>query len=429
MHKPASTNVPPAPGRVGRVRWIVLFLIFLATTINYLDRQVLGILAPTLRDVIGWDHQEYGDITAAFTWAYAVGLLVLGGVIDRIGTRMGYAVSIIWWSIAAMLHALARTPLGFGIARFTLGLGEAGNFPTAIKAVAEWFPKKERAFATGIFNAGTNVGAVIAPLVVPVLAINFGWQWAFILTGAVGFLWVIAWLSYYRTPDKHPAVSDAELAYIHSDPAEPVTRIAWRRLFPHRQTWAFAAAKFMTDPIWWFYLFWLPLFLDERHGVTLTGLAAPLVVIYIVADIGSIGGGYLSAAFVKRGWSLNRARKTAMLICALCVVPTAFTPLVDSLWGAVALVSLAAAAHQGWSANVFTLTSDLFPRRAVGSVVGIGGFAGSMGGVLFQMAVGRYLEWSASNYVPVFLVCGFAYVAALVVVHRLVPKLEPVADA
>lgn len=408
---------------------MILALIFLATTINYLDRQVLGILAPTLRDVIGWDHQEYGDITAAFTWAYAIGLLVLGGVIDKIGTRMGYALSIIWWSIAAMLHALARTPLGFGIARFTLGLGEAGNFPTAIKSVAEWFPKKERAFATGIFNAGSNVGAVIAPVVVPILAINFGWQWAFILTGAVGFIWVVLWLAYYRTPDQHPKVSAAELAYINSDPAEPVTKIAWRRLLPHRQTWAFALGKFMTDPIWWFYLFWLPLFLDERHGVTLTGLAAPLVVIYLVADIGSIGGGYLSAFFIKRGWSLNKARKGAMLICALCVVPTVFTPLVDSMWGAVALVSLAAAAHQGWSANIFTLTSDLFPKRAVGSVVGIGGFAGSMGGVLFQMVVGRYLEWSGSNYVPVFIVCGLTYLVALLFIQFLVPRLEPVADA
>lgn len=419
-------QLTPSSGKgVGNVRWIILTLIFFATTINYLDRQVLGILAPTLRDEIGWSESEYGLITAAFTYAYAMGLLLFGRFVDRIGTRLGYLVSIVWWSIAAMLHAVARTPLGFGLARFTLGLGESGNFPTAIKAVSEWFPKKERAFATGIFNAGTNVGAVIAPLVVPFLAIEFGWQWAFIVTGAVGFIWVFFWWAFYRTPDRHPRVSAAEKAYIFSDPPEPAAKIPWGRLLPHRQTWAFAVAKFMTDPIWWFYLFWLPLFLDTQHGITLRGLALPLIIIYVVADVGSIGGGYLSAAFMKRGWSLNRARKAAMLVCALCVVPTALTPWVDSVWTAVALVSLAAAAHQGWSANVFTLTSDMFPRRAVGSVVGIGGFAGAMGGVLFQTAVGFYLEYSGNNYVPVFLVCGLAYVSALFFVHRLVPNLTP----
>lgn len=322
-----------------------------------------------------------------------------------------------------MGHALARSAFGFGIARFALGLGEAGNFPAAIKTAAEWFPKKERALATGIFNSGSNVGAIVAPLTVPWIALNYGWQWAFIITGSIGFVWLAFWLALYRRPEEHPRLSKAELAYIQSDPAEPVTKIPWLRLLPHRQTWAFAAGKFLTDPVWWFFLFWLPKFLNENHGLTLTGLGIPLVIIYVAADFGSIGGGYLSSVLIKRGWSVNAGRKTAMLICALCVVPIIFAVRASNLWVAVALISLATAAHQGWSANLFTLVSDMFPRRVVGSVVGIGGFAGSISGMLIATITGLLLQWTGS-YVPIFIFASSAYLFALLVIQLLVPRLE-----
>lgn len=414
------------PGKGARLRWGICALLFFGTTINYLDRQVLGILAPTLQGEIGWNEVQYGYIVSAFTAAYALGFLVVGRFIDRVGTRIGYATAIVGWSLAAMSHALARTPLGFGIARFGLGLGESGNFPAAVKATAEWFPKRERAFATGIFNAGSNVGAIAAPLLVPWLTLTYGWYEAFIVTGAIGFVFVVVWWLFYRTPEEHPKLSPQELAYIRQDPAEPSTSsMAWGRLLGHRQTWAFAIGKFMTDAVWWFYLFWLPKFLSAEHGVTLTGLAAPLIVIYLVADGGSVAGGWLQNLLSKRGWSMNAARKTAMLVCALCVVPTALTGFADSVWMAVAFVALAAAAHQGWSANLFTLTSDLFPRRAVSSVVGIGGFAGALGGVLFQTGTGAFLQSSGANYTPVFVVCGLTYVTALAIIHLLVPRLQP----
>jgi ACS family hexuronate transporter-like MFS transporter len=411
---------------------------------------VIGILKPTLVTEFGWqDERIYAAIVFSFQLAYAIGLLLAGRVMDRLGTRRGFTIAVVVWSIAAVGHAMAdwfpwmKLPTlnldattgfsivmlsgaaaGFALMRFLLGLGEAGNFPASIKTVAEWFPKKERALATGIFNSGTNVGALVTPLVVPWITLQWGWQWAFIATGLTGFLWIIWWGKLYSEPEKHPRLSEAEFAHIRSDPSEPVVSIPWGRLFPHRQTWAFSIGKFMTDPIWWLYLFWIPDFLNRNHGLDLKSIGLPLVVIYLVADVGSIGGGWLSSSLIKRGWTVNSARKTAMLVCALSVVPIMAAAKASNLWVAVALVSLAAAAHQGWSANLFTLVSDTFPRRAVGSVVGIGGMAGAVGGMLIALAVGEILQRTGS-YVPIFIIAGSAYLVALLIVHLLAPRLEP----
>lgn len=412
-------------GRIGRYRWVICALLFFATTINYVDRQIFGFLAPDLQRSIGWNEAQYGWIVTAFAAAYAISLLVMGRLMDWLGTRKGLSVAIIFWSLAAMGHAFARSAFGFGVARFALGLGEGGNFPAAIKTVAEWFPKKERALATGIFNSGSNLGPIIVPLTVPWIVSNYGWQAAFLVTGALGFVWLLFWLPLYRRPEEHPRLSQAELAHIKSDPPEPTTKISWSRLLPHRQTWAFAIGKFLTDPIWWFYLYWLAKFLDKNYGISLRELSLPVIVIYVVADVGSIGGGWLSSTLIKRGWTINKGRKTAMLICALCVVPVISAPFTTNLWVAVGLISLAAAAHQGWSANIFTLASDMFPRRAVGSVVGIGGMAGAVGGMLFSAATGYVLLWTSSNYVPIFIVCGSVYLLALLIIHLLVPRLAP----
>ena len=412
--------------RVGRYRWTICALLFFATTINYIDRQVLGILAPTLQRDLGWNEQQFGDIVSWFTIAYALGFLVVGRIMDRVGTRRGFAGAIVIWSIAAMAHAFARTAAGFSAARFALGLGESGNFPASLKTVAEWFPSRERAFATGIFNAGSNVGAILTPIIVPWIALRWGWRAAFIATGAIGFVWLVVWLLVYRSPEEHPKCSPAELAYIRSDPIDPVQPVSWAQLLRYRQTWAFALGKGLTDPIWWFYLFWLPKFLDARYGIKLAQLAAPLIVIYLLADVGSVFGGWLSGAFIKRGWSVNAGRKMTMLIAALLIVPTMFAPAATNMWVAVCVVGVAAAAHQWWSANIFTLPSDMFPGFAVGSVVGIGGFFGAAGGFLFQRATGWLLQRNGSNYTPIFLVCGLAYVTALLVIHLLVPRVERV---
>ena len=411
---------------IGRYRWVICALLFFATTINYIDRQVLGILATdeSFKRTIGWNEAQYGYVNTAFQAAYALGLLIIGNLMDRFGTRKGFSFAVGFWSVAAMCHALARSAFGFGVARFSLGLGEAGNFPASIKTVAEWFPKKERALATGIFNSGSNVGAIVAPLAVPWIVVNYGWQWAFIITGTLGFIWLAFWLMTYRRPEEHPKLSRAELAYIQSDPAEPTTKIPWARLIPHRQTWAFAIGKFLTDPIWWVYLFWLPKFLNTNYKLDITQIGLPLVVIYVSADVGSIGGGWLSGSLIKRGWTVNKSRKAAMLVCALAVVPIMFAAHASNLWVAVALVSLAAAAHQGWSANIFTMASDMFPRRAVGSVVGIGGMAGSVGGMLIATTVGLILQYTGS-YLPIFIIAGSAYVVALLIIHLLAPRLEP----
>ena len=423
--RPGYTR-PPAPERRIGYRWTICLLLFVATTINYVDRQVLGILAPTLSRDLGWTESQYGDIVSWFSLAYAIGFLGMGRLFDRIGILKGFTISIVAWSVAAMAHAFARTATGFSIARAALGLGESGNFPGAIKTVAEWFPKRERAFATGIFNAGTNAGAIITPLIVPWITLTFGWQWAFITTGALGFIWLAFWLAMYREPERHPSVSPTELALIRSDPEESSLAVPWIRLLGYRQTWAVVLGKFMTDPIWWFYLYWLPKFLDTQHGIKLGQVAAPLIVIYLVADVGSVFGGWLSSALIKRGWSVNRGRKVTMLIAALLIVPTMFAPRAGSLWVAVAIVSVAAAAHQWWSANVYTTASDMFPRRAVASVVGLAGFGGAMGGMLFQRATGRILEATGNDYTIIFIFAGLAYVSALLVIHVLAPRLAPV---
>ena len=425
MHSTTSNGVVVSAVAVGRYRWRICALLFAATTLNYIDRGVLGVLAPDLGHQFNWNEIEYSRIVMAFQVAYAIGLVGAGALIDRLGTRIGYAIAICIWSLAAMSHALAGSVLGFGIARFFLGLGEAGNFPAAIKTVAEWFPRRERAFATGLFNSGSNVGAIVAPAAVPIIAVTWGWQAAFLFTGVLSAAWLVTWLVVYRPSTQHPKLFSQELAHIQSDPDEPIARLPWAQLLRHRQAWAFVVAKFLTDPIWWFFLFWLPKFLNQEYGLTLTALGPPLIAIYLLADIGSIGGGWIAGRFIKRGWSVNRARKSAMFLCALSVVPIVFASSAASLWVAVALIGLATAGHQGWSANVFTLTSDLFPRNAVASVVGLGGFAGAAGGALFSTYVGSLLQ-ATGSYVPVFIVAGSVYLVALAVVHWLVPRLEPV---
>lgn len=414
--------------KVGSFRWTICALLFLATTINYIDRQVIGILAPVLQKDIGWNDLDYGYIVTAFQAAYAIGLLLFGRFIDKIGTKKGYSVSMTIWSISAMGHALVNTVTGFGIARFFLGIGESGNFPAAIKATAEWFPKKERALATGLFNSGANVGAVVAPLIVPWITLTWGWHEAFVFTGSLGFIVLALWIWLYKLPENHEKVSQTELEYIKSDPIEVQTdKIPWLTLLKYRQTWAFVIGKFLTDPIWWFYLYWLPKFLNEHYHLNLAHLGLPLVVIYSMTSVGSIGGGWLSSYFLKRNWSINKSRKVAMLICALCVVPIIFASEVSDLWTAVGLIGLAAAAHQGWSANIFTTASDMFPTRAVASVVGLGGMAGSIGGMLIATAAGIILQLTG-HYLILFIISGTAYLIALLIFHVLVPRMGAIEE-
>jgi MFS transporter, ACS family, aldohexuronate transporter len=416
-----------ATDKVGRFRWVICGLLFFATAINYIDRQVLGILAPDLQREIGWSELDYGRIVIAFQLSYAVMMLGWGRIIDKIGTKIGFAIAVTWWSLAAMGTALARNALGFGFARFLLGVGEAANFPASIKTVAEWFPGKERAFATGIFNGGTNIGAVVAPIVVPLLAAAWGWQAAFVATGALGFLWLIAWLFLYQRPEHHKRLSARERDYIRDGVEEPITsKASWLSLMGHRQLWAIALGKLMTDPVWWFYLFWLPKFLAQEHGIRGTALIPYLTTVYIISDVGSMAGGYLSSNLIKRGWTVNRARKVSMLIFASLVPSVIFASQTRSAWLAVLLIGLATACHQAWSANIFTLASDMFPRRAIGSVIGIAGFAGGVGGILVAEFAGRVLQRDPSFYLPMFIVAGIAYLCALAVIQSLVPRLEPV---
>jgi ACS family hexuronate transporter-like MFS transporter len=410
--------------KLGHYRWYICALLFFATTINYVDRAVLGVLAPTLRTSIGWTDQHYGYISGAFTLAYAIGFLFAGWFIDKIGTRIGYALYLAVWSVAAAAHGLARSAFDFGLARSFLGIGESGNFPAAIKTVAEWFPQKERALATGFFNAGANVGAVVAPAVVPWLALHWGWQSAFVVTGVAGLVWIMLWWPIYRRPREHSKLSQAELAHIESDPPDPAIQIAWSHLLRHPQTWAFSVGQFMIDAIWWFYLFWFPLFLNDRFGVDLKGIGLPLITVYLLADVGSVFGGWLSSSLIGKGRSVNVARKSAMLLCAIFILPVTMAPNVDSKWLAVWLVGIAAAAHQGFSANLFTTASDMFPRKAVGSVVGIGGFAGGVGGFIMNLGAG-WLKQNTGSYVIMFLIAGFTYLIALLIFHLLVPRLEP----
>ena len=389
-----------------------------------MDRQVIGILAPELQRIIGWNEIQYGHIITTFQFAYALGLLVAGGIIDRVGTRIGYALAIGVWSLSALCHALVSSVAGFEVVRFFLGLGESGNFPAALKAVAEWFPKKERSLAAGIFNSGSNIGAILAPLTVPWIALHLGWRWSFVFTAFFSATWLVAWLGFYRTPRQHSAVTPGELAHIESDPAEPTAKVRWSRLLPYRQTWVFTLCKFITDPVWWFLLFWLPKFLNTTHGLTLGKLGPPLVAIYVMADLGSIAGGWLSSALIRNGCPVYRARKTAMLVCALLVVPIVFAATATSLWLAVGLIGLAAAAHQGFSANLLTFPSDMFPRRAVGSITGFIGMAGSVGGMLIAKLTGFLLQKTGS-YSLIFVIAGCAYLTSLLIIHLIVPRLEP----
>jgi ACS family hexuronate transporter-like MFS transporter len=395
--------------RTANFRWYVCGLLFFATTVNYIDRQVLGLLKPVLEKELGWSEANYGWIVFAFQTAYALMMPFAGRLLDWVGTRLGYAVAVTFWSLAAMAHSLARGVPGFGLARFALGLSESANFPAAIKTVADWFPQRERALATGIFNSGANVGAILAPLIVPYLALHYGWRSAFVVTGAIGFLWVVLWWQSFR---KHTAPGD--------EPQEKTAQVPYSDLLTNRAAWAFLIGKFLTDPVWWFYLFWLPGFLSRVYGLNLSQLGMPVIVVYQASALGSIGGGAIPAALVKRGWKPNRARKAALLICALAVTSVVFVMRAHGhLWVAVALVSIAAAAHQGWSANLYTLASDLFPQRAVGSVVGLGGMGGAIGGMLVAPLVGIWLDWSHGAYGPLFVIAGSIYLVAFTAIHYL----------
>jgi MFS transporter, ACS family, hexuronate transporter len=412
--------------KLGRVRWTVCAMLFVATSINYMDRQVIAILKPTLEHSIGMTEISYGYIVYAFQIAYAIGLLAAGRLIDKIGTRIGYMLVMAVWSASAMGHALASTVLEFGFARFFLGIGESGNFPAAIKTVAEWFPKSERSLATGIFNSGANVGAILAPAVVPWVTLRWGWHAAFLTTGAFSILWILWWLRYYRAPSDHSTLTSSELKHIYQEAADEMgPSMPWSRLLRCRQTWAFSIAKFLTDPIWYFYLFWLPSYFSSKFNLNLSHLGLPLIIVYNVSAIGSIGGGWLPAPFRRLGFSSNYARLAAMFFCACLVVPIYTASGAKSVWTAIALISLAAGAHQGWSANLFTTSSDMFPRSAVGSVVGIGGMAGSIGSALFAIFTGHILQPSR-NYTTLFAIAASAYLLALLVLCVLAPGLKKV---
>jgi ACS family hexuronate transporter-like MFS transporter len=422
----------------GYYRWVVCALLFFATTINYIDRQVIGLLKPTLEVEYGWSESDYGNIVMAFSAAYALGLLLFGRIVDKIGTKLGYTISVLFWSIAAMLHAGVQSTLGFGAVRAFLGISEAGNFPTAIKATAEWFPKRERALATGIFNSGTNIGAVIAPVAVPWILGAYGWRPAFLWTGAIGFIWLIFWWIFYEVPERQKRLSKAEFDLIHSDSetqedlASKKTSVPWLKLLGIRQTYAFVFGKLLTDPIWWFFLFWLPSYFAEAYNIDLKKPNLQLVIVYTATTIGSVGGGYLSSFLIRKGWLVFRARKVSMLFFAFCVTPIMLAPNAGNVWVAVGLISLAAAAHQAWSANIFTTVSDMFPKHAVSSVVGIGGMAGSIGGMLFPLLVGGLLDHYkalgniVTGYNILFVICGFGYLIAWVIMHFLAPRMERV---
>lgn len=428
---------------IGKYRWTICGLVFFATTINYLDRSVISLLKPFLEKEFSWKETDYSHIVISFQVAYAVGLISVGRFIDKVGTKAGYAISTFVWSLAAMAHSLAKGTLGFAAARAALGISEAGNFPAAIKTIAEWFPKKERAFATGIFNSGTNIGAIVTPLTVPWIAAHMGWQWAFILTGAIGFIWIVLWLIIYEIPAKHKRLSKGEYIYIHSDPEEitatnkpgvHVGKISWFALLKLRQTWVFVIGKFLTDPVWWFYLFWLPAFLKAQYHIEGTGFALPVALVYTISCFGSIAGGWLPMYLIRKGWPVFRARKTSMLIYALCVIPVVFAQWLGSInmWFAVLIIGLATSAHQAWSANIFTTTSDVFPKKMVASVTGIGGMAGALGGILIAWFAGVLFEYYKSmgnieiGYYIMFFICGSAYIIAWLIMHLLTPTMRPV---
>jgi len=404
---------------------VICSLLFAATVIAYVDRGVIAYLKNTLESVIpGLNDRTYGFVTAAFTAAYAIGMVVAGGFTDKLGTRKAFAIAIGIWSVAAMLPGAAFSVATFGIAMFLLGLGEAANFPVCIKTVAEWFPKRERALATGIFNSGANIGNIVVPIAVPALVMLVSWRGAFVVTGALGLVWLLFWLVYYRRPEQHRSVSKSELELILSDPAEKVESVPWSRVLPCRETWAFATAKFLTDPIWWFYLFWIPGYLQSIFHLSLSESRVPVVLAYSISIVGSIGGGYLSSVMIKRGIGANVARKTAMLLCALLIAPIFAAPFVHHLWPVVALLGMATAGHQGWSANLFTLPSDMFPKSAVAGAISSGGMMGAVGGGLFQLGTG-FIVYFTHSYVTLFIIACLAYPVAFLVIHAITPKLAP----
>ncbi len=419
---------------ITRYRWVICALIFFEITINYVDRLVFGLLAPELQKIFHWTNADITDIAFWFEVAYALGLAFVGRFLDRVGTRLGLALSLVGWCLASVLHAGMGTVLGFKIARFFLGLTESGAFPGATKATAEWFPRKERALVAGIFNSGSNVGAIIAPLAVPWLFLNYSWQWAFIATGLAGLVWLIFWLKIYRLPQEHPRVSSAELAHILSDPPDEITEMMpWPRIVATRQAWAFILGKFFTDAIWRWNLYLLPLFFSQHFHLDIKKFGPPFLLIYLMADVGSIGGGWLSSWLLKRGWSLNAARKTAMLVCVLFVLPVMFVTQVGNMWFAIFLVGLATAAHQGWSSNLYTSVSDMFPKHAVATVAGIGGTAGAIGAMSLLALTSRLFKTSSAAgggtehvYTTLFIIAGLAYLAALGGFHLCAPRLEPV---
>ncbi|WP_221391744.1 MFS transporter [Dyadobacter sp. NIV53] len=425
--------------KIGNYRWVICALLFFATTINYIDRQILGLLKPTLETEFNWTESDYANIVMVFAGCYALGYLVFGNFIDRIGSKLGYSISIIIWSLAAIAHAFVKTTFGFGAVRAVLGLGEAGNFPAAVKATAEWFPKRERALATGIFNSGTSIGAVAAPILVPWLLGSYGWREAFLITGALGFIWLVFWWLFYEIPSRHKKVSPEEFEYIHSDNdptvVENVTPIKWTQLLQLRQTWVFITGKLLTDPIWWFFLFWLPSYFATTFSLDLKKPSLHLAIVYTATTFGSIGGGYLSSYLIKKGWAPLKARKTTLLIVAFAVLPIILAKFATDVWVAVAIISVATAAHQAWSANIFTIVSDIFPKRAVSSVVGIGGMAGSIGSTLFPLLVGALLDYYkaagniGSGYNILFVICGLAYFTAWLIINLLTKNMKPVEES
>lgn len=412
--------------KVGNYRWRILTLLFFATTINYIDRQVIGILKPFIAEDLGWGEADYGYIVTAFQIAYAIGLITTGRFLDKYGTRVGYLWAIVVWSVAGMAHAAARGVTSFALARFVLGIGESANFPAAVKSVAEWFPKKERAFATGLFNSGSTVGAIIAPIIVSGITLALGWQWAFIITGALGFIWIIFWLAYYRAPEKHPELSKEEFQYINQDEELlQKTDVKWLSLFKYKQTYAICSTRFISDWVWWFFLFWIPDFLNKMHGIDIKEVVLPLIIIYAVSSVGGIAGGWLSSKFLQMGKSVDFARKSTILLCALIILPVMFVSLTQNLWVAVGLIALAAAGHQGWASNIFTLVSDIYPKNAVGSMMGLSGFFGAIGGALSATFVGLLLE-STGSYFVIFLVASSVYIINWLILKFGIKQVLPI---
>jgi ACS family hexuronate transporter-like MFS transporter len=431
----------PEQKSIGSYRWTICALVFFATTVNYLDRSVISLLKSTLTKEFDWTDADYADIEVAFKFMYAVGMLFSGRLIDRLGSKLGYFFATMLWSIAAVAHAFVNSTLGFIFVRGALGITESGNFPAAIKSTAEWFPKKERALATGIFNSGTNIGAIVAPLTVPFIAATWGWQWAFIITGSFGVVWLVMWVFMYEIPSRAKKLSKQEFDYIHSDKEDEIksadkeTRIGWAKLLTFRQTWAFALGKFLTDPIWWFYLFWLPDFLESEYGLKGTAVAIPVAAVYMISTFGSVFGGWLPLKFHNSGWPIFKARKMSMLIYAFVVMPIVFAQILGSfnMWFAVIVIGVATSAHQAWSANIFTTVSDMFPKKTVGSVVGIGGMFGGLGGILLTALVQRnmFVYYRSigqieTAYYIMFFICGAGYLLAWSIIHFLVPKFEPI---